>query len=177
MIDWQKEIATMAYVKDAIFKLDVEGLWRHHLPKVAATEEQLHAVESALGHPLDSRYADFLRHANGWPAFYQNVDLFGADELIGGEHMDRALSLLSNTAFDAFRSAGVHRNDLLPIAVSSTDLDLFVLMRPSSKLLGTVIWFAGAEVDRFPNFDEFFLTMTDYNRLDYQNFQNDRMLQ
>ncbi|MFL2443764.1 SMI1/KNR4 family protein, partial [Bacillus thuringiensis serovar israelensis] len=29
---------------------------------------------------------------------------------------------------------------------------------------GEIIWFAGEEIDRFENFDEYFLAMIDYNR-------------
>jgi hypothetical protein len=173
MIDWPKEIAILTYVKDEIFKIDSDNLWRHHLPKVAVSSEQLHAAASAIGHPLDPSYTAFLRHANGWPAFYQNVDLFGTNELLGGELMDRAMSALSAMAHEAFSSAGVRQDELLPIAVSSSDLDLFVMMRPGTQAPGTIIWFAGMEVERFPNFDEFFLAMADYNRLDYQNLQRD----
>ncbi|MBL2434413.1 SMI1/KNR4 family protein, partial [Klebsiella pneumoniae] len=44
------------------------------------------------------------------------------------------------------------------------DKDLFVLCLPNSSRSGEIIWFAGEEIDRFKNFDEYFLAMVDYNR-------------
>jgi hypothetical protein len=176
-VDWRKEIAILAFVKSAVSKLDTENLWRHHLPRVAASPEQLQSVEIALGHALDPMYAEFLRHANGWPAFYQNVDLFGTEELHGGGMMKRAAELLSATALVALDQSRVRAHELLPIAVSTTDLDLFAIMRPNSSAPGTIIWFAGTEIDRFSTFHEYFLAMADYNRLDYRNLQKDKSWQ
>jgi hypothetical protein len=34
--------------------------------------------------------------------------------------------------------------------------------------------FAGEEIDRFPNFKEYFLAMTDYNRLEIDGLKQDR---
>ena len=172
--DWQKEIGVMIYVKDAISKLDVDRVFKHHLPKVAASEDRIRAAETALGYALDERYVAFLRWANGWPGFFHHADLFGTEELCGSVQMESAKELISATASEVFESSGVRTDELLPIAVSSADLDLFVLMKPNSAKPGMVIWFAGGEVQRFPNFDEFFLAMVDYNRLDYQSLKKDR---
>ena len=53
---------------------------------------------------------------------------------------------------------------ILPIAATPIDLDLFVMARRSTSCPGTVIWLAGREIDRFPDFREYFLAMMDYNR-------------
>jgi hypothetical protein len=37
---------------------------------------------------------------------------------------------------------------------------------------GLVIWYSGYEVDRFPDFDEFFAAMVDYNRAEIQHLQH-----
>jgi hypothetical protein len=47
--------------------------------------------------------------------------------------------------------------------VSLVDLDLVVIQRRAAAEPGTVIWFAGAEVDRYLMFDDFFLAMIEYN--------------
>ena len=47
--------------------------------------------------------------------------------------------------------------------MSLVDLDLLVMQRRSAAEPGTVVWFAGAEVDRYPTFDDFFLAVIEYN--------------
>ncbi len=54
------------------------------------------------------------------------------------------------------------------LAASPVDRHLFVMTRKSAPQPGVVVWFDGAEVDRFPSFDEFFLAMMDYNREEIQ---------
>jgi hypothetical protein len=46
---------------------------------------------------------------------------------------------------------------------------LFVISRPQSHNPGVVIWFAGDEIDRFPNFEEFFLAMAGFNRAELED--------
>jgi hypothetical protein len=168
--DWKQRIAVMALVKQKLAEVDTEGLWEHRLPRVAASQERLREVEAHLGEALDPSYRDFLRHADGWPAFYQTVDLFGSDDLLGGERFRHAEEMLGYAEDEQLASPGLRR-DLLPIAASAVDLDLFVMTRRSSARPGTVIWLAGSEVDRFPSFDEYFLAMIDYNRTEVQSLQ------
>jgi hypothetical protein len=118
-------------------------------------------------------YRTFLLHANGWPAFYQTVDLLGADDLTGGKRFEHAAEMLGYVEEGVLADAGLRRNDLLPIAASPVDLDLFVITRPSSARPGVVIWLAGTEVDLFPSFSEYFLAMIDYNRLEVQELTQD----
>ncbi len=40
------------------------------------------------------------------------------------------------------------------------------MTRRSAATPGVIIWLAGSEVDRFPDFNEFFAAMVDYNRAD-----------
>ena len=168
--DWKKEIAVAWYVQNEIDKLDTQKIWRYYLPKVAATEQDLVEAETALGHPLDARYREFLKFANGWRCFFQYVDIFGTEELIGGTMMHRA-HILFNEIVPALSTSGVAMSDLLPIAVSSNDKDLFVIVKPGGPQPGTIVWFAGYEIERFPTFDDYFLAMVDYNRLRYEKFQ------
>ena len=44
--------------------------------------------------------------------------------------------------------------------VSELD-DLFVLCLPNSRRPGEIIWFAGEKIDRFENFEEYFLAIVD----------------
>ena len=161
--NWPKEIVVAQLVKQRVMELDVNGVWPHHLPEVAARGEELEAAEETLGHALDSRYRDFLLHANGWQGFMQAVDLFGTGDLVGGGRRDRALRLL-RTLEPLKEICGFDGEDLLPIAVSRNDIDLFVSVRPGRDGAGSVLWFAGQVIDTFPNFDEYFLAMVDYCR-------------
>ncbi|WP_211841568.1 SMI1/KNR4 family protein [Rudaeicoccus suwonensis] len=160
----------LVLVKQALSEVDTKKLWYFRLPRIAASEETLRRVEAHLGESLDPQYREFLLHADGWPTFYQVVDLFGSGDLLGGGAALRGAEMLSYVEDVALAASGLRREDLLPIAVSASDLDLFVMLTKSSTIPGTVIWFAGSEVDRFPNFSEYFLAMTDYNREEVNYF-------
>jgi hypothetical protein len=167
--DWQDRINVMALVKQRLAQVDAEGLWEYHLPRAAASEERVREVEAHLGQALDLSYRAFLRHADGWLAFYQTVDLFGSAELLGGERFQHAQEMLGYLQEEQPAASGP--SDLLPIAASPVDLDLFVMTPHSSSRPATVIWLAGSEIDRYPSFDEYFLAMIDYNRNEIQNLQ------
>jgi hypothetical protein len=165
MADWRKQIAIAHLVKKRVAELDVEGMWPHCLPEVAATPEQLVQVEALIGEPLDAKYREFLGFANGWKAFYHSVDLFGTDEFVSGSNAHLTKELLGSLE-PLDQLCGLAASDVLPIAVSQDSIDLFVITRRHTQNPGEVIWFAGQVIDRFPNFDEYFLAMVDYNRED-----------
>ncbi len=56
--EWKDWVAQMVLIKQAVAEADHEGLWEHRLPRVGATESQLHAVEQHLGEALDPTYRD-----------------------------------------------------------------------------------------------------------------------
>jgi SMI1 / KNR4 family (SUKH-1) len=173
MTDWKKSIVELVLVKQRLAELDTIGLWPYRLPAVAATETKIRAVEANLGEALDPAYRAFLLHADGWPAFYQSVDLFGSDDLMGGDRLHRATDMLSSIEDGVLAAGNLRKEELLPIAASSVDLDLFVMMRQKASKPGIVVWLAGYEIDRFLNFEEYFLAMVDYNRLEMQNLRGD----
>ncbi|WP_163253625.1 SMI1/KNR4 family protein [Bacillus tropicus] len=164
MINWKDRITTLVLVKQELMKQDVEQIWPHHFPEVGASEEYLYAFEQECGYKLDLKYRDFLKHSNGWKGFYQAVDLFGIEQLRKSTIMEYAQMLLTVIDDDVLKESGVVREDLLPIAVSEFDKDLFVLCLPNSSRPGEIIWFAGEEIDRFKNFEEYFLAIVNYNR-------------
>ncbi|MFF3842427.1 hypothetical protein [Streptomyces sp. NPDC001930] len=45
-----------------------------------------------LGHELDRAYASFLLAADGWPALFQDIDVFGTGELLGSPAMERRMT-------------------------------------------------------------------------------------
>jgi hypothetical protein len=164
---WKDNIAVMFLVQEEIQRLDKLGIFQYYYPELAATEKQLASVEMHLGHPIDQKYRNFLLCANGWSCFSQSVNLFGTGDLMGSALMDYALEMLDvmDDAFPISDSTGFSKSELLPIAATFEDRDLHVMTRPSSHQPGVVIWFAGQEIERYPNFEEYFLTMTDYNRV------------
>ena len=95
--DWKDKIVVMVYVKEELRRLDKLGIWSHHLPEVAAIEEQLVEAEAYLGHSIDKGYKNFLMNANGWKSFYQTVDLFGTNDLINSDSMGYELTSLDAT--------------------------------------------------------------------------------
>ena len=163
--DWRNMIVAMVYVKQELMKLDVEGIWPHHLPELAASEERLRKIEAYLGYRLDQDYREFLKMADGWKGFCQTVDLFGTQEFAGSSIMEYAKTMLEAIEDNVIKSSGFLREDLLPIAATRFDRDLFVMAIPTSHSPGTVIWFAGEEIERYPSFTKYFLEMVKYNRL------------
>lgn len=154
-------------VKQKIAEVDVDGLWENTLPEVAATENQLQALEERMGYGLDPQHRAFLKHANGWRAFEQHVDVFGIDDFVGGPRAERAAALIESLE-PLKELCGFGKADLLPIAVSSDDIDVTVMTRPHTTTPGKVLWLAGGVIDTFTGFDEWFLAMVDYNRQEYQ---------
>ncbi|MFA0814644.1 MAG: SMI1/KNR4 family protein [Anaerofustis sp.] len=170
---WKNNIVTMIYVKEELHKYDINGLWQYHFPEVAATEEQIESVERKLGYKLDANYRSFLTRANGWKGFYQTVDLFGTEEIVNSSIMKYANKLLDSLEEDVIRSSGFLKSELMPIATTLNDKDLFVLTIPTSHKPGIVIWFAGEEIDRFSDFNEYFLAMIDYNREEIEDLKKE----
>ena len=167
MTDWKREIAIAHLVKQKVSEVDANRLWKYYLPEVAASEPSIDAGEKRLGIRLDPEHRAFLKHADGWKAFFHAVDVFGVQDLVEGPRHERAIRLLESLE-DLKPLCGFDREELLPIAVSATDIDLFVISKADSDRPGVVLWLAGQLIDRFPSFAEWFLAMVDYNRREYQ---------
>jgi hypothetical protein len=71
--DWKTEIAVAWKVLQAVQDADREGLWSYHLPRVAASEQELRDTERILGFGIDPMYRAFLTYANGWPDFHHSA--------------------------------------------------------------------------------------------------------
>lgn len=172
MNDWPSEIVRGVLIQQRIEELDHGHLWQRHLPEVAASEATLVETERQLGHSLDPLYRDFLGHADGWRWFFQSVDLFGTQQLLGATPMDCALVQIGAIEDADFLAAvGMPKDDILPIAASPHTSNMFLLGRPGSRWPGTVTWYTGQVIERFPDFDEFFLAMLDYNREEIRDLE------
>ena len=89
-------------------------------PGVAATEEEVLAVERSIGKSLNPDHRAFLKHANGWTEFSGGISLFGTNDFLGSELQERGrmnLSYLSGTALGPYRW---RRGKLVPIGAISS---------------------------------------------------------
>ena len=169
---WTREIGTLLLVQQHLMRLDPPRRHVYHLPGVPLPSGELRRVEDRLGHPYDPHYLRYLLCADHWIAILGSYHLLGASHLLDGPAARRGTELLLDLDDAVLRSAGVAREDLLPIIVADEETDLFVLARPSAPNPGWVYWFtADDEIDRWPGFDECFLSILEYNRLDLQRLQ------
>jgi hypothetical protein len=165
VIDWKKEIVIAAIVSSEISKRDTKGMWQQQFPEVAATSEQLRQAEERLGMPWDEKYKRFLQFANGWRHFHLHSDIFGTEEIGQGKRWNYAIDLLTYLEDIALESSKISRSDVFPIGVDENSIVLYLLGKSDTTVAGQVFWFQGYEIERYPNFDEFYLAMVDYNRL------------
>lgn len=154
-------------VKQKLAQVDVDHLWENTLPEVAASKEQLESLERRIGYSLHPMHREFLLHANGWRAFKSQIDVLSVEDLIDGDRAVRVLDLIESLE-PLVNICGLQKNDLMPIAVSSSDIDVFMIAGPHTEVAGKVFWFAGGLVDTFENFDEWFLAMVEYIKEDYR---------
>ena len=174
---WKEKIGIMFLVQEEVQRQDKECINQYYYPELAAKEEQLTAVEAYLGHPIDKYYRDFLLCANGWKNFGQAVDLFGTDDLLGSDLMRyafEALDIMDDT-YPLIKNIGFSKEELLPIAASFEERTLHVITRPMSHQPGVVIWFDGQEIERYLDFEEYFLAMTDYSRCIIEGFKEGKL--
>ena len=161
---WSEVFARLSEVKTALERADRKRIYRHLPPNSPASDAQLAAAEQAIGEPLDAQYREFLTLAGGWPAVLQDIDLLGAADFLGSAaYLDAQQRLGWMVEEDHLAPTGFTLSELLPIAVSAHDRDLFVMVRRTSKLAGTVIWLSGYEVERYPDFASFFDAIVAYN--------------
>lgn len=166
-MDWKRELVIAHLVKQKVSEVDFDQLWPNTIPNLATSLTRLTDLETKLGHKIDNQFAEFLSNADGWVSFYQNIDIFGVDDFYGGVRWNLAEELLQSLE-PLEPICGFARNELLPFAVSTTDIDVMVIAKPSSRTPGVVMWMAGAHIDTFNGFNEWFLAMVDYNRQEYQ---------
>jgi hypothetical protein len=158
-------------LKQALYEADYEKMWPLTLPETGASESQISNLENVLEYKLDESYRFFLRSANGWNCFFHDIDLFGTVALSGDNPFPRALQLLKSLDSDILLKGGLKKSELLPIAVSKHDIDLVVSVK-TPKNNGMVIWFAGGEIERFSNFEQFFLALMELTSEEIKECKN-----
>lgn len=65
------------------------------------------------------------------------------------------------------------QKNLLPVATGTHNVDTFVLIKHGNPNAGTAVWLSGDEIDRFPSFHEFYLSMLDSNRLEVKTLKEE----
>ncbi|MEV6235916.1 SMI1/KNR4 family protein [Lentzea sp. NPDC051838] len=174
MSDWEALIGHSVLLRQQLTRLDPE-LSPYTVPGEGATEEQLRLAESRIGCPLDPLYRDFTRRANGWKSFFTYAHLLGTEQLGQGELWQKGNELLG-----LHYSEGPPRDGFPPpsevtvIGVGTEVTDLFVMWRTGPVLNGghQVSWLAGEEVDRYPTFRDFLLSVNQYLRNDIKKFSS-----
>lgn len=161
MTNWKLLITHLVSIKSQIDDLDKNRIWRYHLPNVAASQSQIDQLTRKLNRAIPEEYLDFLKTANGWKCFLQDIDLLGTEDRFG----EKYIATLNAEFFDLGEAqiAGIDKNNLLPIAVNISDRDLFFIVLAPQERFGEVIWFAGDIIESFPNFTEYFQSMIVYN--------------
>jgi hypothetical protein len=162
-LNWPALIGDMIQTKARVDELDPEHVERYTLPRVRATPAEISLYESELGEALPGTYRDFLLHANGWPAYYFDADLFGLPELRGGASAHVANQILDVLDEEGvLEDLGIARDDALPIVAGSGMRTLFLIIRSGRPHAGQVHWLDGEQVEQFTDFAEFFASMTAY---------------
>lgn len=159
MSDWSALLAEMETAKRRLAVRDRDGLWRHESRRPPAVPERIAEITTVTHCPVDPQYADFLRHADGWPAILQDIDLFGTADYGSDAYMEaEELVRVIGDEADIRRGEGFSR--LIPIGASRTDIDILVMpCMTEPKRPAETIWLAGGEVERYRTFSEFFRGM------------------
>jgi hypothetical protein len=171
MIDWEAEISRMKLAKRTVEAADQAHLWRVEPPRDPAAPQALREMERVVGRPLDQEYLNFLLHADGWPAFLQDIDLFGASD-IGSEVLDQAREVVQCLDPGVLVSSGVDPGTALPIGLSRTDIDVFVMLENDLNGFAPILWIAGVEVERYVGFQAFFDAMISENAEEAEAMRN-----
>jgi hypothetical protein len=165
--DWKASIAKIVHWKQITNENDTLGAFPWHLPRVAGTPGRIAEAEKCAGVPFSASYREFLGLADGWRGFCVTTDLFGTEDFLTG----RAAQVRQRPDVSEYISlSDVDARFVVPIGASEADMDVFLLISEASPIQGgIVIWTAGGEVDRYPDFRAFFESMVNYNaRLAHQ---------
>lgn len=158
---WSVLLGHMVVAKQAIAEAEPGRLEPFAPPRPKATEAEIVAFETQTGQRLPTSYREFLSHADGWPYFYFDMDLFGLAELSGGGQHRLAGELLTIYSDDeVLDEIGLDREALLPVAAGRGMRHLVAIVRTGLPDAGQVTWLDGEQVGRYPDFRAYFTAMT-----------------
>ena len=162
--DWRAPIVEMVTAKQNLAAWDPNNLFPNLLPEMAASEESIDRAERVLGSRFDSDHRRFLRVADGWSCFHQEVTLLGTRTLVSGELRDGAVESFEY-APEMLEELGRPTEALLPIAASLEQDDVFVMLVGDGAVGPGVIWLAEGElIDTFESFGQFFVSMIEHTK-------------
>lgn len=165
-----KLIASLAKIKSDLSQVD-DGLWPYRFPRVAADFSTVADVEKCLGYPLPISFREFLCTADGWPCFFQTIDLFGCGEFLGNRYRQIHNDVIASIRSEEWQRIGMDCSKLIIFGATSDDRDVWLFdttMADASEY--QVYWFAGQIVDQWNSFVDFFKSMIEYNRLELNHF-------
>ncbi|KJQ53328.1 hypothetical protein [Microbacterium sp. SA39] len=170
-MNWPAKITELMRLKAQIDHLDVDHIFPHTLPSVAATPDRLAAYEEHTGLNLDQGHRSFLAAADGWSAFFETQDLLSVEQLASGEHRDLFTAWI-DTAPPQARAQGYSSRTLFPIAV---DLDMpFHAAMPvmDARVASQVLSLdATGIIETFDSFEAYFDGMIAYTRRTLVDFE------
>jgi hypothetical protein len=173
--DGFEEIVRQAIsVSEELAQADLNEIFRHASPSPGASLTDVVNYERRVGRQLPTAYREFLQVVDGWPAFYQEVDLCSLRDLSGSELMERGWMLVEAADEGSGGILGISRSTHLPIGVSTAGIDVFLLLLEEPT--GAVSWVAGGEVERFSSLPQFLKSMVEYNRDTLQDLRADPWL-
>ncbi|MFD4788152.1 SMI1/KNR4 family protein [Streptomyces sp. NPDC058459] len=157
--DWSALFAEMETAKRRLAASDRDRLWRHASRQPPAASERIADIATVTHCPVDPEYADFLLHADGWPAILQDIDLFGTGDF-GGVAYVEAEELVRVIEDEVEIERGDDFSRLIPIGASRTGIDILVMpCARGDNRPAPVIWLAGGEIERYRTFPDFFRGM------------------
>lgn len=166
MLDFKDAIGYLYLIREKTREKDTAGLFEYYCPKIKATENEIASWEDKFQLKLPEQYCRFLLSANGWNCVSQDINLLGIEDLTVlktnkyVEARDFCVDNLKNTG---------NTDLLLPIAVSNYTSDLFLMILDEKcDFYGQVIWVAGEEIERYNNFEDYFLSLIEYNKYNYE---------
>ena len=153
---------------------DWKGLWDYAPPNAGASEETLARTEAQLGFRLPKSYRDFLKVADGWPCFYQDMTIFSTSDLLGGElRRLGGVQLELEECIEAMASDGVIAADHFMVAAAQGSIDIVLMGRPGTPAEGTASWVRGEVLGRYDDLLDYYLSMMEYNKLETADLRKD----
>lgn len=159
-----------AEVNQSVAAADVNSIWQYGQPNEGASDDELQQIQRSYN--VGPEYVELLSVANGWPGFYHDVDLLSVHDLEGGELLDRAWMLAESADSGSAGMLALSRSTHIPIAVSTNDIDVFLLNLQRRDIR----WIAGQEVESFVSVESFLREMTEYNRQTLEDLRADPWL-
>ncbi|RKT07552.1 hypothetical protein BX286_5615 [Streptomyces sp. 3211.6] len=156
---WRQTVERFSRLTNEMAAADVNEIWNYGPPNPGATPTEIGECREIVPGLLVAGHVQLLTVANGWPGFYHDVDLFGTDDFIRGEKLQKAWELLEAADQGSGGLLSIDRAKFLPIAAAQFDIDCFVLGLET----GVVRWIAGQEIETFPSIAAFVEGMIRYN--------------